>query len=475
MDNSATETNPWHAVYDAIVTDALQSLQVVYDEFNVSLQEWLNDILNHPIPEDWRGEVARFVQQTERNGLEILPESIRSIEAIIESCIAGTDEFTEIGPAPRGPAAAESAPPFVVSIAPEVSGPPGQQPASSERAPRSIEELKIRARQLGYAFQKQLGLTDAERALVEEYFVRVFATGVAEPLPKFVQDKLDERARKIAAQQDQPGLAADTRTDRQRRDAELRVLQDKSHTPDGLTLAERNRLQDLLEIAIVDQAVDIHENQGMLGLLFNPASFVNIDNLAILATPFAKGATPIDPLAGQTVRGGSQSGQTTGQFEPITGTTIMKPGARAQFRPGSPEPPGGPDSLPTKPQAPGTQAPEPQGLPEPNAAAGVAVSSNIPTSQLEKKWKHAADFGITTQKRNPTTLAAYGEAVASHLNDAATIEKGTYLYVSDSKVYFNPLTNLVVVLDKNGVYVSGWKLAPGTPQFQKFVKDGVLR
>jgi hypothetical protein len=360
MDESTLGPSPWQAVYDAIVTDALQSLQVVYDEFNVSLQEWFDDILSHPIPEDWREGVARFVQQTERNGLEILPESIAAIEALIESFIAGTDEFAENGPAPRGPAAAESAPPFVVSIVPEVSGPP-----------RSTEQLKIRARQLSYTFRNQLGLTVVERALVEEYFVRVFATGVAEPLPKFVQDKLDERERKIAAQQDQPGLVADTRTNRQRRDAELRVLQDKSHTPAGLTLAERNRLQDLLEIAIVDQAVDIHEKQGMLGLLFNPASFVNIDNLAILATPFAKGGTPIDPLAGQTVRGGSQPGQTTGQFEPITGKTIMKPGARAQFRPGSPEPPGGPNSLPTKPQAPGTQA-------EPRNPASAPLSPTTP-------------------------------------------------------------------------------------------------
>jgi len=119
-----TQTNPWQEVYDAIVTNALQSLQVVYDEFNISLQEWLNDILNHPIPEDWRGEVARFVQQTERNGLEILPESIAVIEAIIESCIAGTDEFAEYGPAPRGPARAAPPTQTVASVAIEAATPP---------------------------------------------------------------------------------------------------------------------------------------------------------------------------------------------------------------------------------------------------------------------------------------------------------------------------------------------------------------
>jgi hypothetical protein len=94
---------------------------------------------------------------------------------------------------------------------------------------------------------------------------------------------------------------------------------------------------------------------------------------------------------------------------------------------------------------------------------------------VEKKWKHASDFGITTTHKNPTTLAQYQSAIRSHLDDHATVEKGTYLYVKDSKVFFNPNTNRVVVLDKEGAFVSGWKLAPGSPQWTKFVNDGVLK
>ena len=100
----AEKTSPRRPVYDAILTDMLQAFEVIYNDFNVSLERWLNDILNHPIPEDWRDEVARFVDETERNGLEILPDLVRGLEAIIESCIAGTDEFAELGPAPRAPA-----------------------------------------------------------------------------------------------------------------------------------------------------------------------------------------------------------------------------------------------------------------------------------------------------------------------------------------------------------------------------------
>lgn len=104
-----------------------------------------------------------------------------------------------------------------------------------------------------------------------------------------------------------------------------------------------------------------------------------------------------------------------------------------------------------------------------------SASANFPLKQLEKKWKHASDFGITTTKRNPTTLAQYQQAIAGHLDDVATIEQGTYLYVKDSKVFFNPNTNVAAVLDKDGVFVAGWRLTPGTPQWTNLVNNGVLR
>ena len=97
------------------------------------------------------------------------------------------------------------------------------------------------------------------------------------------------------------------------------------------------------------------------------------------------------------------------------------------------------------------------------------------TQQLERKWKHAADFGITTPRRNPSTLAQYQAAIESHLGHIATIQNGTYLYVPGSKVFYNPNTNLIVILDKDDGFVSGWKLAAGSPQWTKLINDGVLR
>ncbi len=106
---------------------------------------------------------------------------------------------------------------------------------------------------------------------------------------------------------------------------------------------------------------------------------------------------------------------------------------------------------------------------------GFSGGANIAISQLEKKWKHAVDFGITTTKRNASTLADFQRAIVSHLDDAATVANGTYQYVAGSKVFFNPNTNLVVILDSAGNFVSGWKLVPGTPQFLNFINNGILR
>ncbi len=104
MDDGTTRANPWQAVREAMVTHVLHGLQLVYDDFNVSLERWLNDMVRHPIAENWRDEVVTFVDETERKGLRILPYSIRVIEALIESRIAGTGQFARYGPARRAPA-----------------------------------------------------------------------------------------------------------------------------------------------------------------------------------------------------------------------------------------------------------------------------------------------------------------------------------------------------------------------------------
>lgn len=112
----------------------------------------------------------------------------------------------------------------------------------------------------------------------------------------------------------------------------------------------------------------------------------------------------------------------------------------------------------------------------PSVTSGI-ISESIAFSakQLDKKFKHAADFGVTTTKKNGDTIAEYQTAIKSHLDNKATFEHGTYLLVPESKVFFNPKTNNVVVVDKSGNYVSGWKLEPNTKQYENFINNGVLR
>ncbi|MGU9823329.1 S-type pyocin domain-containing protein [Pseudomonas sp. LF090] len=96
--------------------------------------------------------------------------------------------------------------------------------------------------------------------------------------------------------------------------------------------------------------------------------------------------------------------------------------------------------------------------------------------QLDKKYlKHASDFGIDDTRKNSATLTKFRDAINRHLEDQETVPKGTYLLAEGSSVYFNPKTNNVVILDKNGNFLSGWKIEPGTQQFINYVEKGNLR
>ncbi|WP_182111127.1 hemagglutinin repeat-containing protein [Comamonas testosteroni] len=109
---------------------------------------------------------------------------------------------------------------------------------------------------------------------------------------------------------------------------------------------------------------------------------------------------------------------------------------------------------------------------------GVGVSGelkNISQQQLDKKFKHASDFGVITTKKNPDTLNQFGAAIESHMKSPSTIAHGTYGFVKDSKVFFDPQTNNAVILDGKGIFVTGFKLSPGTPQYENYMKNGVLR
>ncbi len=131
-------------------------------------------------------------------------------------------------------------------------------------------------------------------------------------------------------------------------------------------------------------------------------------------------------------------------------------------------------------------APNPYGWVDPwglrNNSSGGAKGNSIAEEltcitqkQLDKKFKHASDFGVMTTKKNPVTIAQCESAIRVYMGSASTTQQGTYGFAKDSKVFFNLNTNYAVVLDAPGNFVTGFKLAPGTQQFDNFIKNGVLR
>ncbi len=93
------------------------------------------------------------------------------------------------------------------------------------------------------------------------------------------------------------------------------------------------------------------------------------------------------------------------------------------------------------------------------------------TKQLQKKFKHAEDFGVSGNY-SPANSKKFDEAIQNHLNAPGTKEiSGTY---RGNPVTFNtdPKSGLTVIQNPNGSFLSGWKLNP--QQLQHVLKDGKL-
>jgi len=101
-------------------------------------------------------------------------------------------------------------------------------------------------------------------------------------------------------------------------------------------------------------------------------------------------------------------------------------------------------------------------------------SGRFTRKQLDKKFKHASDFGIADTKKNSVTLTQYRHAIEAHLKDKNTVEKGTYRREKESKVYFNPKNMRVVIIKANGDFLSGWKINPDADNGRIYLETGDL-
>lgn len=98
------------------------------------------------------------------------------------------------------------------------------------------------------------------------------------------------------------------------------------------------------------------------------------------------------------------------------------------------------------------------------SAAAINAASKFPKLtvtrlQLEKKFLHARDFGVT-QGRGAAGFDAFGDAVTAFVDSSSTTRiAGTYR--GDAVILnYDTTSSLVVVQQTDGAFVSGWKLNP---------------
>lgn len=84
---------------------------------------------------------------------------------------------------------------------------------------------------------------------------------------------------------------------------------------------------------------------------------------------------------------------------------------------------------------------------------------NFSARHLQKKFKHAIDFGVTgTANQKNWELFEY--AMRKHMDSDHTIVViGKYRWNTDVYHYFDPTTNLNVMIDMDKNFISGWKLS----------------
>ncbi|SDY31251.1 colicin D domain-containing protein [Thermoactinomyces sp. DSM 45892] len=101
---------------------------------------------------------------------------------------------------------------------------------------------------------------------------------------------------------------------------------------------------------------------------------------------------------------------------------------------------------------------------------GSSNPINFSSGQLQKKFKHAKDFGVEGNY-NKANAAKFEEAMQAHIKNPDTqVIPGTYRGKMPVTHYFNPNTGLNVMSDAVGNFHSGWEL--GQKQIEYLLKNG---
>ncbi|MBS2936608.1 hypothetical protein KDN32_02490 [Nocardioides sp. J2M5] len=104
---------------------------------------------------------------------------------------------------------------------------------------------------------------------------------------------------------------------------------------------------------------------------------------------------------------------------------------------------------------------------------GRAARSKFSSPQLQKKFKHASDFGIDGPY-NPAAAERFKQALRSFMGDASTKELECTMRGQPGKVvaYVDQHSRRCVVCDADGNFISGWRLSP--TQLSQLLSKGHL-
>ena len=99
---------------------------------------------------------------------------------------------------------------------------------------------------------------------------------------------------------------------------------------------------------------------------------------------------------------------------------------------------------------------------EPSALGGAGTASSgsvyFDAAQIQSKFGHAADFGITGNYSESNALN-YANALSNHIDNAQVIV-GTYRGNIPVTHYYNAGVRTNVTVDSVGNFISGWRLDP---------------
>ncbi len=123
----------WEPFYNAVLDDTTHEVDRLLDAFGASLEDWLSDVLNYPIGDNWWDNLNLFASLWAEYGVEIEAESLDKLESLIRTRSDGSGPFAWEKTERRPPIPAAQLGPGIFSV-PDSPPPKKGKTAPTEKA-----------------------------------------------------------------------------------------------------------------------------------------------------------------------------------------------------------------------------------------------------------------------------------------------------------------------------------------------------